>query len=234
MTRWEWRTCRDPVPMLHALRGVATERRLRLWVVACCRRAHDWPQRLRWGWARLSRARRAPEAAEGYADGLVPGEALEEVRRDALAAFHGQAFPYNAPACAAFHAAGGPRDFCWLSCLLAVKHAADAALCWGASQQDESAAQADLLREVFGPYPFRPVGHDPRWLDRDGGLVPRLAEAVLSRRPTLGPLDRAALLVLADAAEEAGCIDTDLLGHLRGPGPHVAGCWAVDPLAGRE
>jgi hypothetical protein len=33
---------------------------------------------------------------------------------------------------------------------------------------------------------------------------------------------------MPDALEDAGCTDADLLGHLRGPGPHVLGCWAVD------
>ena len=42
------------------------------------------------------------------------------------------------------------------------------------------------------------------------------------------------LPILADALEDAGCGDVDILAHLRGPGPHVRGCWAVDPLLGRE
>jgi hypothetical protein len=37
----------------------------------------------------------------------------------------------------------------------------------------------------------------------------------------------ARLAVLADALEEAGA-EGELLGHLRGLGPHVRGCWAVD------
>ena len=41
------------------------------------------------------------------------------------------------------------------------------------------------------------------------------------------------LPVLVDAFEDAGCADADLLGHLRGPGPHVRGCWAVDLLLGK-
>lgn len=42
--------------------------------------------------------------------------------------------------------------------------------------------------------------------------------------PTLDPMR---LAVLADAIEEAGCCDDGILGHLRGPGQHVRGCWAV-------
>src|SRR5262245_57779436 len=48
-----------------------------------------------------------------------------------------------------------------------------------------------------------------------------------------GHLDPARLLVLADALEEAGCADADLPGHLRGPGPHVRGCWALDLILGK-
>ena len=38
------------------------------------------------------------------------------------------------------------------------------------------------------------------------------------------------LPILADALEDAGCTSPELLDHLRGPGPHVLGCWALDLL----
>ena len=44
--------------------------------------------------------------------------------------------------------------------------------------------------------------------------------------------DFSRLPILADALEEAGCADADILGHLRGPGPHVRGCWVLDLLLG--
>jgi hypothetical protein len=46
-------------------------------------------------------------------------------------------------------------------------------------------------------------------------------------------LDAAGLAVLADALEDAGCTDAELLGHLRRPGPHVRGSWALDLITGR-
>ena len=49
-----------------------------------------------------------------------------------------------------------------------------------------------------------------------------------------GHLSPTRLAVLADALEEAGCRDADLLAHLRAPGPHVRGCWALDLLLGKE
>jgi hypothetical protein len=46
-------------------------------------------------------------------------------------------------------------------------------------------------------------------------------------------LDTVRLAVLADALEEAGCADADLLVHLRGPGPHARGCWVLELLLGK-
>jgi hypothetical protein len=54
------------------------------------------------------------------------------------------------------------------------------------------------------------------------------------RQMPAGTLDNARLAVLADALEEAGCSDADLIGHLRGPGPHVRGCWPVDLCLGKS
>jgi hypothetical protein len=48
-----------------------------------------------------------------------------------------------------------------------------------------------------------------------------------------GTLDPDRLAVLADALEDAGCDNADILSHLRGPGPHVRGCWVVDLLLGK-
>jgi hypothetical protein len=42
------------------------------------------------------------------------------------------------------------------------------------------------------------------------------------------------LPILADALEDAGCDNADILDHLRGPGPHVRGCWALDLVLGKE
>ena len=62
-----------------------------------------------------------------------------------------------------------------------------------------------------------------------------LAQAAYDQRELpAGTLDPARLAVLADALEEAGCTDQTILYHLRGPGPHVGGCWAVDLLLGKE
>jgi hypothetical protein len=93
----------------------------------------------------------------------------------------------------------------------------------------------DLLREVFGN-PFRPPPTiDPAWLTWNDGTVVRLAQSAYEERHLpAGTLDNGRLAVLADALEEAGCTDADILGHLRGPGPHVRGCWPVDLCLGKS
>ena len=42
------------------------------------------------------------------------------------------------------------------------------------------------------------------------------------------------LPLLADALEDAGCTEPDILSHCRGGGEHVRGCWVVDLLLGKE
>ena len=59
-------------------------------------------------------------------------------------------------------------------------------------------------------------------------------ESRLPPEKSLQSLDLKRLPVLADALEEAGCTDEQVLGRLRGPGTHVRGCFVVDLLLGGE
>jgi hypothetical protein len=88
----------------------------------------------------------------------------------------------------------------------------------------EEEIQADLLRCVVGN-PFRPVPFDPSWRTP---AVLHLAQAIYDDRA----FDQ--LPILADALEEAGCTNGEVLDHCRGPGPHVRGCWVVDLLLGKS
>jgi hypothetical protein len=106
---------------------------------------------------------------------------------------------------------------------------------WKESQQRAYAALCPLLRDLFGLLPSCEVRIEPAWLAWDNGTVRRLAEAAYEERQLpSGHLDPTRLGVLADALEEAGCPDAELLGHLRGPGPHVRGCFAADAVRGRS
>jgi hypothetical protein len=83
-----------------------------------------------------------------------------------------------------------------------------------------------LLRCLFGN-PFRPVPTNPSWLT---GEVRSLAEAAYKERQDVVTLDPLRLAVLADALEEAGCTDPDVLDHCRRPAEHAQGCWLLDQL----
>lgn len=87
-----------------------------------------------------------------------------------------------------------------------------------------------LLRDVVGN-PFRPATLDPAW--RSPSVTDLAQAAYKERKLPGGELDPLRLGVLADALEEAGCGSADLLAHLREPGPHFRGCWAVDLVLGK-
>ena len=88
----------------------------------------------------------------------------------------------------------------------------------------ERAAQADLLRDIFGnPFLAAPV-IDPTGVSRRGGGVAELARDIYDARA----FDR--LPSLADVLEAGGGGHPTLTAHLRAPGPHVRGCWALDWL----
>jgi hypothetical protein len=95
----------------------------------------------------------------------------------------------------------------------------------------EESAVCELVRCVFGN-PFRPVTVDPAWRT---STVTSLVQAAYEERILPGvELDAQRLAILADALEEAGCTNEEILVHLRDPGPHVRGCWALDRLLARE
>jgi hypothetical protein len=87
-----------------------------------------------------------------------------------------------------------------------------------------------LFRDIFGN-PFGPLILDHSWAT---STVASLAESVYhDRQLPSGLFDIHRLGVLADALEEAGCDNGDILDHLRGGGEHVRGCWVVDQLLGK-
>ncbi len=80
------------------------------------------------------------------------------------------------------------------------------------------AAGCGLIREAFrGPGPWPAFRSEWR------------TDTVLSLRRTMKDYDSLkATPILADALQDAGCDDADLLDHLRQPDGHTTGCWALD------
>ncbi len=79
---------------------------------------------------------------------------------------------------------------------------------------------------------FDVFGH--RFLKADFDSSWRTEAAVALARGMYESRDFAAMAVLADALDDAGCADADILAHCRGAGPHVRGCWVVDLVLGKE
>lgn len=65
---------------------------------------------------------------------------------------------------------------------------------------------------------------DPRWLHWNDATIPKIARAIRKEERWEN------LPILADALEDAGCTDTEILGHLRQQEMHSAGCWVIDRL----
>ena len=228
MTESEWLACTDPQPMLEFLRDRASDRKRRLFTCACCRRV----------WEALTdqRSRSAVEAAERYADGLAGREELAAQAEAAEA-------PASAVASArAREAVVSPVPHVTQAALAAAGERAEPTMradatiwaAWATSEatrvpDQERRHQCALLRDLFNP--FRPVTPEPAWSTPQ---VVALAQAAYEQRELpAGTLDTTLLAVLADALEEAGCDQAELLGHLRGPGPHVRGCWVLDLVLGK-
>jgi hypothetical protein len=199
-----------------------SERKLRLFACTCCRAV--WPL------LTDERSRRAVEVAELYAEGHV-GEGERSAGQDEAAAAALGATPTPAkPA--------NPFDI-WYAAEMAKIAAADriggeraAAVASKArdierlvgGNRDGSGQRSDVLRCLFAS-PFRPTATDASWLTP---TVLSIAQGIYTDQA----FDR--LPILADALQDAGCEDAELLNHYRSGGPHVRGCWAVDLVLGKE
>jgi hypothetical protein len=218
----QWLACCNPALMLAFLRGKVGERHCRLFACACCRRI--------WNWITDERIKQAVEVCEDYADGRVGKRKFLSARRAAVDA----SIPRHPEYRQADEAVLGA---CSDRCVeIAEGTAASASNLISRVRGDyaeriERIAMCDLLRDIFGN-PFRPAptigGAALAWNDR---LVSKLAQAAYDERSLPdGGLDPTRLAVLADALEEAGVAESSLLEHLRGPGPHVRGCFALDAI----
>jgi pSer/pThr/pTyr-binding forkhead associated (FHA) protein len=206
----------DPTLALNFPRGPALHRKLRLFVWACARRV----------WHVLERPvnKAGIEAAERHAEGMVADDEREkaykqEMRRRGVGEPYISYYAYRERSNVEHHAAREAARA--VEAILGGRHQKRRA--------NERVALASLLQDLF--WPFREVTVDPAWLAWENGLVGRLARAAYDERclPE-GTLEGARLAVLADALEDAGCTNTELFEHLRGPGVHIRGCWAVDLL----
>ena len=247
MTEAEWLSCSDPEAMIEFLRRNASDRKVRLFAVACCRRV--------WSSLEHEELRDAVVKAESFADGLADRDEMLQAHEKARAIFaklHGKD---NGPG-AALTTSGFPSPpKSWLQriadalddpwwedefdkgdplapALVTFKHAARAAAdlrgekraLHAAATSAEHREQTGLLRCLFGN-PFRPRPEHEAWVTPE---VTALAEAIYAERA----FER--MPVLADALEASGCAHAGLIDHCRSGQEHARGCWVVDLLLGKD
>jgi hypothetical protein len=221
MTEQEWLECAEPQKLLDLLRGKASDRKLRLFAVACCRRIQHLLED--------ERSRHAVAVAERFADNCA-GE--DERHRAAADASRARSRDRNDDALAAayytvsLNSPANHPDAEWgvaievvgcVSGAITQRYSAEANVA-------ERVYQSCLLRDIFGAIPFRHAPLDRAWLTP---TVVSLATAIYDERD----FDR--LPILADALEDAGCSSQEFLGHCHGPGPHIRGCWVLDLVLAR-
>lgn len=202
-----------------------SERKSRLLAAAFCRRV--------WHLLTDERGRQAVAVAERYADGQATPAELRSAcaAAEEITDFDGDTVTWCEVAGTAFVTAEpspSPLDAAYIAAENVGWRAARAAdedsdEPDAAAKATERAAQCELVREVLGN-PFRPAAFDPGW---------RTTTVVLLAREMYESRDFSAMPILADALQDAGCEDEQLLGHCRRPGPHVRGCWALDLVLGK-
>ena len=223
MTEQEWLESCDGQAMLNKIESDAvSERKARLFAVACCRQL----------WGKLGSAgRKIAEVAELYADELASKETepwfgrvvawvsswkqrrqLESLQQQVEQEFGSDLVSWTLREMHEEPLCMGASLFAYLASSFAND--------LGLAQK----VQATLVREILGN-PFRPVTLNPAWRTSN---VTALAHAIYDDRA----FDR--LPILADALEDAGCDNADILNHCRQPGEHVRGCWVVDLVLGKE
>jgi hypothetical protein len=231
MTEAEWLEAspdlRDMINYLFNLQPQPSRRKTRLCMVAFCRAI--------WHVMTDERCRHAVEVAERFADDLAAKadlkaaiEALPKKRRDYSALYK------TAPIEAALSCATRKERF--LFAAMNQVHALALLALENGSLDPQAASrqvryQTEMIHDIFAN-PFRPITLSA---EQRTPTVVSLAQAAYDERQLpSGQLDRDRLAVLADALEEAGCADADILRHLRGPGLHVRGCHVVDLVLGKS
>jgi hypothetical protein len=226
MTEQEWLACADPTAMLEFLHGKTSHRKMRLFACACCRA----------GWSLIPdpRSQRMIAVLEDAVDGACSAQECQEADKQANAAVDEQyRLLMSSSSVGSMDHYYSAKSVAYLSMNDSTRAASNAV--WLAQRNDEAhtAEKAEMLvRDVVGN-PFSSIGG--AWSASNDGTVVKLARSIYEARELpSGRLDSSRLAILADALEEAGCTNAEILSHCRGSGPHVRGCWVVDLLLGKE
>jgi hypothetical protein len=227
VTEAEWLACADPERLLEFLHGKVSERKLRLFACACCRRI--WPMLGPGG-------QHAVEVAEQFADGAAGLREATAARTRALLDKEGGRTSLSVPVSAASEAhlaaywacSNRASESVWNACTAAAGAATRAAseigsataraAAWDAAHAAGTTAQAALFRHLIGNV-FRAWTPGADW----PGPVVQLAQALYSGGDCA--------FALHDALLEGG--HPELAAHFA-ERDHPKGCWALDLLLRKE
>ena len=215
MTEAEWVAATEPAVLFGYGRNHFSDRKLRLFACEACYRVWDYL---------TPTCQEALSVLVQYADGLADKDELSGAQNRAVESLR----------CAEDEAVYFATDAdTWMAAREAIYGVAGKEIIWGwpgrnetnvVEQYRELAIAADLLRDIFGN-PFRPVTFSPAW---------RTDTAVALAQQMYDAREFHAMPILADALQDAGCDNPDVLNHCRESGPHVRGCWVVDLVLGKE
>ena len=234
MTEEAWQTEIHPLPLIEFLWSRSSDRKLRLFAACCCCSI--------WKHLKKERSRAAVKASERYAEGMIGAEELLTFRDAAYAAFEEAPggtleepltmIAADAALRDARQAASSAIDVADLIAHFAaygqgdeLPYSDERQAAYEARKATEHTSQCRLLRDIFGN-PFRPVTLDPAWFTSDAVALARgiYDERAFDRMP-----------ILADALQDAGCDNDDVLTHCRDTAlTHVRGCWVVDLVLGKS
>jgi hypothetical protein len=235
----EWEAATDPNPILEFIGAKISERKLRLFACACCRRI--------WQLMTDDRSWRAVEVAELLSDKTLDPRILKNavehanqaVRNTWDFAANSACLILSDPLMAAEYvsnltasAVGLParrgRDYiCEVEEFASMTDDERYLAIWAPKAKlariAELESQAALLRDIVYNL-FCTVSIDYSWFT---STALALAQQMYESR------DFSAMPILADALQDAGCDNEEILQHCRGENIHVRGCWVVDLLTGR-
>jgi hypothetical protein len=226
MTESEWHRSDDVRAMLAFVEPSATDRRLRLFVLACCRRL--------WGDSTDQRTRVALEFAEHLVSGpeamtsrMITVPAGEAVLECGASEYLGgiRLFGTSDERVSLLKETGLEAAVVALGCSQGIHSRTPVLVAVFADSGLDAGEQAALLRDVV-PVPFGPLHFPAHWRTANDGAAGRVASEIERDGAFEG------LPVLADALMDAGCDCREILDHLQAPGPHVRGCWALDAVLG--
>jgi hypothetical protein len=219
MAEESWLERSDFVHAMKDLGNGMNWRQLRLLACRCCR--------LVLGLIRDPRGPEAVDAAERYADGDRSPTVIRALRDFPQFTPHGMATHWATAAVIELMEQVFVDPVPNLDRIsdCAARAAREAA---GESHWEEARRQqVSCLCDLQGRR-FYAVTIDEAWRRWKDGLIPAMAQAIYEAHR----FDD--LPILADALEDAGCDNRDILAHCRAPRPHGRGCWVVDALLGKE